>query len=296
MTVIERLQAEVERRWCRTDMPAWPDPHVGGRESFPEEYERMTDPGRYRIVHERARLWAQVLVDHGARAVEVAARPVPAWTDGPPAPVDRILRIDPPAGAEGALPLYLCEADGSVAEASAVVGKDAPVGEPEGEPVEEGEPVREPAEDGEAAPAGPYPPTLRIAWGEPHLLLDMQPDCGCDACDSGSADLLEAVDDTVRHALETTVRLAGTRPRPVRSGDRDWSLTWHEDGSASGSGTMPGGRGLLGLRGRRRHRVDHDPFRRLTTACEQIARGQEPDLPRGTQVALGRAWFPEGRG
>ncbi|WP_328754158.1 MULTISPECIES: DUF6226 family protein [unclassified Streptomyces] len=38
---------------------------------------------------------------------------------------------------------------------------------------------------------------LVVGAGEPAVSLEQLPDCGCDACDSGSADLLEAVDDVV---------------------------------------------------------------------------------------------------
>lgn len=269
MSTIERLQAEVERRWSGRDMPSWPDPHIGGRESLPEEYSRMTAPERYRIVHSRARLWAQVLVEHGARAEELAPRPVPAWPGGDPAPVDRLLRVDPPSGAAGALPLFLCETDGSEAEAGAVVGK------------------QEGVDDGRS-PGTAVPPSLRVAWGTPDVVLEVQPDCGCDACDTGSADLLEAVDDTICNALTDTVRLAGRRRGPGRGRERDWHLLWHADGSAQGSGEMPGGRGL------RRRQRDRDAWWRMNAACERLARGEEVELPRGTQVTVGRAWFPEG--
>ena len=272
MTSIDRLQAEVEDRWSRRDTPSWPDPHTGGRDSLPEEYERVTDPDRYRIVHERARLWAQVLAAHGARAEELPPRDTPAWSgEASRSPVDRLVRIDPPVGAVGALPLFLCETDGYMADGSAVVGN----------------PERD---DGGSSPGNPVPPTLRIAWGGTDMPLAEVPDCGCDACDHGSADLLEAVDDTVRHAVEDTVRLAGRHSWPVRKNARDWHLTWHADGSAQGSGTFPGGHGI------RRYQRDRDAWWRMNAACEQIARGERPPLPRGTELTVGRAWFPEDRG
>ncbi len=268
MAQIEQVQAEVDRRWSGMDMPSWPDPHPGAREPAPERYSQVTDPERYGIVHARARLWAQVLVEHGARAEQLTPRPVPDWPEGPPAPVDRLMRVDPPSGAAGALPLYLCETDGSEAEASSGVGNQQ-------------------EDDDGRSPDTAVPPSLRIAWGTTDVVLDVQPDCGCDACDCGSADLLEAVDDTVRSALVDTVRLVGVRRGPGRSAQRDWQLTWHADGNAQGSGTFPGGRGL------RRHQRDRDAWRRMNAACERIARGEEPDLPRGTQVTVGRAWFPQ---
>jgi hypothetical protein len=35
---------------------------------------------------------------------------------------------------------------------------------------------------------------IGIGIGSPPVMVAMEPDCGCDACDSGSADLLDVVD------------------------------------------------------------------------------------------------------
>lgn len=48
MAMLERLQAEVDRRWCRRDMPPWLDQHTGGRDSFAEEHERVSGGGECR--------------------------------------------------------------------------------------------------------------------------------------------------------------------------------------------------------------------------------------------------------
>jgi hypothetical protein len=42
---------------------------------------------------------------------------------------------------------------------------------------------------------------LQVGVGEPAHVLESQPDCGCDACDTGSADLLETVDSAFILAL-----------------------------------------------------------------------------------------------
>jgi hypothetical protein len=52
-----------------------------------------------------------------------------------------------------------------------------------------------------------------VGSGEPTVLLERQPDCGCDACDTGSRDLVETLDAAFLLALEGGV-LA------VREGDR----------------------------------------------------------------------------
>lgn len=52
-----------------------------------------------------------------------------------------------------------------------------------------------------------------VGVGEPTQVLDRQPDCGCDACDTGSDDLLSAVDDAFVLALSGGVHVVreGTR-------------------------------------------------------------------------------------
>ena len=58
---------------------------------------------------------------------------------------------------------------------------------------------------------------VQIGVGEPTEVLDRQPDCGCDACDTGSADLLGTLDDAFVLALSGgvyTVR-EGDEGRPA---------------------------------------------------------------------------------
>ena len=42
---------------------------------------------------------------------------------------------------------------------------------------------------------------VQVGVGEPAEVLEQQPDCGCDACDTGSGDLLETLDDAFVLAL-----------------------------------------------------------------------------------------------
>ncbi|MFL6128566.1 MAG: DUF6226 family protein [Mycobacteriales bacterium] len=44
-------------------MPSWPSPHPGMSSPREEEYSRVTEPERFRIVHARARVWADRLGD-----------------------------------------------------------------------------------------------------------------------------------------------------------------------------------------------------------------------------------------
>ena len=52
--------------------------------------------------------------------------------------------------------------------------------------------------------------------GEPAEVLESQPDCGCDACDTGSADLLETVDSAFILALDGGVYVVREGERVVR--------------------------------------------------------------------------------
>ena len=73
----------------------------------------------------------------------------------------------------------------------------------------------------------PYQPdqrnlaVLTIAVARADIVVETQPDCGCDACDSGSSDLLEAVDAAVRHVVGG--------PFVALRGDK-WHAEWHRSG------------------------------------------------------------------
>ncbi len=105
---------------------------------------------------------------------------------------------------------------------------------------------------------------LHIAVFRPDVVVETQPDCGCDACDSGSSDLLEAIDATIRHVVGGPfVVLRGTQ----------WRAEWHpEAGSAGGEGRMP-------------------DFRALMEQCHSLAEGATVRLPKDTEVLIGRSWL-----
>lgn len=162
MTRAEDLQAQVDGRWAELDQPAWP-PARGFRDSpADEEYSRVSDPARYRIVHERARVWAEVLGELPGVSLEPLGPgliPV-AGGDAPLAPFryDRGTRLvcDRPR----TLPLLFLERSG-------------------GWP-------------GEAQLA-----VLHIAVVEPGVTLSSHPGCCCDACDDGSEAVLGSIDSAV---------------------------------------------------------------------------------------------------
>lgn len=229
------LRAEVERRYAALDLPAWPAPRPVGAPPANKEYSRVTDPQRYRIAGARARLWAEVLGEAGAAVEPDPVQSIPVG--GAPEraePVHRAVQVAPPAGVTGAAPWWLLESD-------------------------------VPQEDGGVLPL------LRVAVGRPDLVHDSLPDCGCDACDGGSADLLEGVDDAIVRAVGAGVTLTGHHG--LRRGE--WQLRWYASGQAVGSDTPPGW-----------------TFDELVRACEQIAQGGRPALPRGTEVSVRATWFP----
>jgi hypothetical protein len=191
MTTVSELQGQVASSYQRLDLPAWPDPHPGMASPEDEEYSRLTDPGRYRVVHARARVWAAVLEEAlGARSeVLVPTDAVAAGSEQ----FDRGVRLVPRN--PDALPLLLLE-------------RDAPTQPDQGTLA-----------------------VLTISVARPDIVVERQPDCGCDACDSGSNDLLEAVDAAVRHVVGG--------PFVVLRGGQ-WHAEWHpEGGSAGGSGCRP---------------------------------------------------------
>jgi hypothetical protein len=105
---------------------------------------------------------------------------------------------------------------------------------------------------------------LHVAVVRPDVVVERQPDCGCDACDSGSGDLLEAVDATVRHVVGG--------PFVVLRNAR-WHAEWHpEGGSAGGAARRPDFRAVLDL-------------------CRRLAEGETVRLPPDTEAFVGRSWI-----
>ncbi len=152
------LLAEVDRAFIRTgaNTPGWPDPHPH-RSPLDEEYSRLTDVAKYRILDARVAAWVEVLTERDIAVADSGSAEL--WIGGlrPPTDYLHVCRLAP--SAPGGLRLLL---------ATAVV-------------------------DGE-----PFPLDIGIASpGLGPVLLEMVPDCGCDACDSGSTDLLRSLDECV---------------------------------------------------------------------------------------------------
>jgi hypothetical protein len=219
------LRAQVAMSYDRLGMPSWPNPHPGMAAAREEEYSRVTKPERYGIVHARARAWA-------SRLGEVAGVEVQTLTPAPPddqerrGGFDRGVRLTSPR--PGTLPLLLLERD-----------------------------VHWPGLEASLA-------VLHISIVKPEIAVETLPDCGCDACDLGSDDLLGVIDETIGNVLGGPfVALRGN----------GWEALWHPDGGSSG-GT---GRG-----------PDHTQLMEL---CRRLANGEDVRLPNGTKAFIGRHWL-----
>ncbi|MFD6135005.1 DUF6226 family protein [Isoptericola sp. NPDC060257] len=217
------LRARVADAYDRLGLPSWAPPRAEGVEPRDEEYSRVSDLHKYRVVHGRAHAWTEVL---GALPGVVVERLGPVTTERHE--FARGVRIVSPV--PGTLPLVLLEQDAGSTE------------------------------HGEA------PDFLHLAVQDPDHRIDHGvPDCGCDACDVGSAGLLEAIDDGVLSIV------AGPFVLLVGKG---WKATWYPDG-----GSMEGDT-----------RAPSD-FSTVMRACRSLADGGAPRLPRSSTALVGRSWL-----
>ena len=170
---LEALLVAVDEAFARTarGLDRWDDPHPPpDRIVADEEYSRVTNPARWRIIGARADAWLEVLAAHGLAAVRrgVAVE----WVEPPGPIVTRTDLVRPTV--EHGLPL--------------VVGR---------------------SRIGDVDDAG-----VTLGVGLPAVLVHAIPDCGCDACDSGSADVVEEADTwlggIVQGELRHLVRPHGT--------------------------------------------------------------------------------------
>lgn len=130
-------------------MLPWPDPHPH-RAPLDEEYSRVTDAKKWRIIGARADAWVIVLVEAGLAKVERRAEV--AWGVAPTTVISRTDRVIPRAA--GALSLVIAR-----------------------------------SRLAEIADAG-----VTLGVGDPALCMAWFPHCGCDACDTGSQDVLDDLD------------------------------------------------------------------------------------------------------
>lgn len=139
------------------DTPGWPDPHSGGREPRDEEYSRVSDVSKYRILDTRVDAWVEVLAESGL--AETRAVPAESWIAACRPATDhvRVRRIAPARAGGLALLFATTRVDG------APFGLDVGI----------------------------------VGDGTDPVLVEWVPSCGCDACDHGSAELLDHLDGWV---------------------------------------------------------------------------------------------------
>lgn len=151
MVTIDALLTEVEDAFETTGhgLSPWTDPHPD-RSPEQDEYSRVSDPWKWRIVGARADAWAVALERLGLAKVErdTSIR----WSNESETFVTRTDRVVPRA--HGALAIVVAR--------SRIESVDD---------------------------AG-----LTLGVGDPAFVLNRFPDCGCDACDSGSQHELEHLD------------------------------------------------------------------------------------------------------
>lgn len=170
MDAVSLLPA-VERAFERTSrgMRRWDDPHPPPeRVVAEEEYSRVTDAARWRIVGARVDAWIDVLVADGVATVERGASV--DWVDRPGPIVTRV-DVVRPAVVDGLSLVVGRSRIDTVADAGVIIGV-----------------------------------------GLPAAFLVAVPDCGCDACDSGSADVIDQVDTWIGGIVRGELRHL-VRPR-----------------------------------------------------------------------------------
>ncbi|ASR39476.1 hypothetical protein BAY61_19810 [Prauserella marina] len=223
-TALDALVARVSANYDRLGLPEWPDPHPDGAMPRDEEYSRVTGPGKYRALHARARVWTELLREV-AGAEAAELSGAELGAKGDPRRFDRGVRLTSPR--QGTLPLMLLERDQRGTDSDPLVASlYAGVG-----PMETGEDL---------------------------------PDCGCDACDSGSADLLAALDATIGEIVGG--------PSALVRGD-GWYSWW-----------SPGGARFSSVR----RRPSGDTMMAL---AKRLARGEDVRLPSGAEAFTGRSWL-----
>jgi Family of unknown function (DUF6226) len=182
---VGELMAQVEAAFVSTadGLLQWDDPHPPPeRLVADEEYSRVTNESRWRIIGARADAWIEALVQRDLATVErdTAQR----WTEAPRTVVTRTDLVTPTS--EGCLPLVVC---------------------------------RSRIED--IPDAG-----VTLGVGNPAIVVTFIPDCGCDACDSGSQDVIEQLDSFIRPIVTGEFR-------SLRRGKRSIMVT--EDGCRQSS-------------------------------------------------------------
>ena len=176
----------------RGDLADWPDPRPGGRPAADEEYSRVTEPERYRLLAARADAWVEAVVAAGLGEAEDVDPGSVTWVEARHLPESRTTVV---RGRPGTQPVVVANLQDET--------------------------------------------FVQVGVGDPAEVLELQPDCGCDACDTGSADLLDTVDDAFVLALGGGVLVVREGDRVVRRTLEGWSSSgvsdaerWLDDAAA----------------------------------------------------------------
>lgn len=177
------LLAAVDGAFARTGrgLAPWPDPHPD-RSPLDEEYSRLLDPAKWRIIGARADAWLIAVVDAGLAVV--APNAALAWRSDPGPVISRTDGVVPRAA--GGLPLVVARSRlGDIDDAGVVLGV-----------------------------------------GDPAVCVTWFPDCGCDACDSGSQDELDHLDVHILGIVSGAFRRLSDGGREITViGDGGWSAS-----------------------------------------------------------------------
>lgn len=219
---VSELLERVALAYAELDPPSWPNPHPDGGQPARDEYSRVTDPRRYRIVELRAQVWTKVLIQLPTVTVE----DIPARSQSQAEGFDLGVKLT--CSTPGAAPMLFLHRNVVVSTQQPAV------------------------------------PVLRISVERPAMVVETWPDCGCDACDRGSNDLLDAIDTTVARVIGGAVVVL-RHPR--------WYAQWSPDaGRSGGAGTG----------------TDHA---RVMDLCRRLAEGQNVRLPTRTEAVVSHGWI-----
>lgn len=216
-TVLRLAVEDVFERTAR-GLAQWDDPHPPpDRVVADEEYSRVTNPAKWRVIGARADAWLEVLAANDLATVRRGD--AVEWEEPPGPNVTRVDLVRPrvPNG----LPL--------------VIGR---------------------SRIGTVDDAG-----VTLGVGLPAVFVHAVPDCGCDACDSGSTDVIDEIDTWLGAIVDGSFRRLSVPlgtitvlADGVRSSSQRVELPRPTD--SSGWRFLPGPSGRAARRPRRRFEVD----------------------------------------
>lgn len=201
-----------------------------------DEYSRCLDPGKFRILRSRIDAWVTVLVERGWAQLS-RDRSIASRGAHEKSQTTLVLRPTAAAEAEGAVPLAFHVYDSTDPEATL---------------------------------------NVEVCAGEKPFVLAELPGCGCDACDSGSAWLLEELDQWALSVVDGSL---------VVDPAAEWQVQTSFGGHGSG-GASAGDPGSTAAFSAAPWATGWDPLRIPDRDSAQFP----PGSGRGPRVAVGE-WF-----